>query len=170
MRLRRFGRAPEWAHQCAIHITYLVSKNPPAPTRSRRHIGGSPRRFHPDQNKDDPKAKEKFAEANSSYEIVGDEKKRAQFDRGEIDAEGKPRFQGFEGFGAGAGARRPGAGNPSGAEYFEFGAGAARSDAAGHAPADSMPATFLPISSARRARAGRTPAPGRPGRRYHRQA
>ena len=32
-------------------------------------------------------------------EIIGDEAKRKQFDRGEIDAEGKPRFQGFPGGG-----------------------------------------------------------------------
>lgn len=63
--------------------------------------------FHPDSNKDDPKAKDKFAEANAAYEILGDAKKRAQFDRGEIDAEGKPRFQGFEGFGGGRGGARP---------------------------------------------------------------
>ena len=54
------------------------------------------KKFHPDQSKD-PKAKEKFSEANSAYEILGDEAKRGQFDRGEIDAEGKPRFGGFEG-------------------------------------------------------------------------
>src|SRR5262245_61481500 len=61
------------------------------------------KKFHPDQSKE-PKAKEKFAEVNAAYEILGDEKKRGQFDRGEIDAEGKPRFHGgFEGFGAGAG-------------------------------------------------------------------
>ena len=53
---------------------------------------------HPDRNKNDPKAKDRFAEINAAYEILGDAKKRAQFDRGEIDAEGKPRFQGFEGF------------------------------------------------------------------------
>jgi len=63
--------------------------------------------YHPDSNKDDPKAKDKFAEANSAYEILGDAEKRAQFDRGEIDAEGKPRFQGFEGFGGGRGGARP---------------------------------------------------------------
>ena len=70
---------------------------------------------HPDQSKD-PKAKEKFAEINAAYEILGDEGKRGQFDRGEIDAEGKPRFQGFhgfEGFGRGQG-------GASGAEHFEF--------------------------------------------------
>jgi DnaJ-class molecular chaperone len=56
------------------------------------------KKFHPDQNRDDPKAKEKFAEANRAYEILGDKDKRAQFDRGEIDADGKPKFAGFEGF------------------------------------------------------------------------
>ena len=72
------------------------------------------KKFHPDQNKDDPKAKERFAEINSAYEIVGDKKKRAQFDAGEIDAEGNERFQGFEGFGGG----NPfgGGGNPFGAQ------------------------------------------------------
>ena len=57
------------------------------------------KKFHPDQNKDNPQAKEKFAEANAAYEIIGDKKIRAQFDAGEIDAEGKEKFQGFEGFG-----------------------------------------------------------------------
>ena len=56
---------------------------------------------HPDRNADDPKAKERFSELNSAYEIVGDAAKRAQFDRGEIGPDGKPKFQGFEGFGAG---------------------------------------------------------------------
>lgn len=76
------------------------------------------KKYHPDQNKNDPKAKEKFAEANSAYEIVGDTEKRGQFDRGEIGADGKPR--GFEGFGAGGpGGFRRQAG-PGGAEHFEF--------------------------------------------------
>lgn len=51
--------------------------------------------WHPDRNKDDPKAKDRFAELNTAYEILGDKDKRAQFDRGEIDAEGKPRSAGF---------------------------------------------------------------------------
>lgn len=56
-------------------------------------------KYHPDHNKDDPGAQARFAEVNQAYEIVGDKTKRAQFDRGEIDAEGKQKFQGFEGFG-----------------------------------------------------------------------
>ncbi len=54
------------------------------------------KKWHPDANKDDPKASARFSELNSAYEILGDEKKRKAFDAGEIDAEGKPRFQGFE--------------------------------------------------------------------------
>uniref|UniRef100_UPI003BA9EDF3 DnaJ C-terminal domain-containing protein n=1 Tax=Stappia sp. TaxID=1870903 RepID=UPI003BA9EDF3 len=58
------------------------------------------KKYHPDQNADNPSAKERFAEVGQAYEILGDKEKRAQFDRGEIDADGKPRFQahGFEGF------------------------------------------------------------------------
>ncbi|MDX8469466.1 J domain-containing protein [Mesorhizobium sp. VK23B] len=78
------------------------------------------KQHHPDQNPNDPKAKERFAAANQAYEIVGDEKTRAAYDRGEIDADGKPRFQGFEGAGGGdpfAGFRRQQ--GPGGA-HFEF--------------------------------------------------
>ncbi len=59
------------------------------------------KQHHPDQNPNDPKAKDRFSELNAAYEILGDGQKRKAFDAGEIDAEGKPRFRGFEGFGAG---------------------------------------------------------------------
>src|SRR5215469_10801902 len=69
------------------------------------------KKHHPDQNAKDPKAKERFAEINGAYEIVGDKEKRGKFDRGEIGADGKPRFQGFEGFeGFGQRGARPGGG------------------------------------------------------------
>ena len=58
------------------------------------------KKLHPDANRDDPKAAERFAEINSAYEILGDEAKRKAFDAGEIDAEGKPVHPAFEGFGA----------------------------------------------------------------------
>jgi DnaJ-class molecular chaperone len=57
------------------------------------------KKHHPDANKNDPKSAARFSELNSANEILGDEEKRKQFDRGEIDAEGKPRFQGFAGGG-----------------------------------------------------------------------
>ena len=60
------------------------------------------KKLHPDANKNDPNAASRFAEINAAYEILGEDDKRKAFDRGEIDAEGKPRFQGFDRFGAGA--------------------------------------------------------------------
>jgi len=68
---------------------------------------------HPDQNPDDPKAQAKFAEISSAYDFLSDKEKRAAFDRGEIDADGNPRFAGFSRGGAGSrpgGAAGPGAG------------------------------------------------------------
>ena len=72
------------------------------------------KKHHPDANKNDPKSAARFAELNSANEIIGDETKRKQFDRGEIDAEGKPRFQGFPG---GQGGAR---GGPGGFETHTF--------------------------------------------------
>jgi len=58
---------------------------------------------HPDRNPGDAQAERRFKEATQAYQLLGDPKTRAQFDRGEIDAEGKPRAP----FGFGD---RPGAG------------------------------------------------------------
>ena len=51
------------------------------------------KKYHPDQNKDNPNAKERFSEVSQAYEILSDKNRRAQFDNGEIDADGNPRFQ-----------------------------------------------------------------------------
>lgn len=74
------------------------------------------KKYHPDQNPDDPSAHGKFAEATHAYDLLNDKEKRGQFDRGEIDADGNPRFAGFGngGFGGGAGRARPGTGGTSG--------------------------------------------------------
>lgn len=81
--------------------------------------------LHPDRNPNDPKAQERFAELTSAYDFLNDVEKRGAFDRGEIDAEGKPKFRGFEGFGGGRQARRSGAagGTDSIFEAFGFGQG-----------------------------------------------
>jgi len=73
------------------------------------------KKHHPDANKNDPKSAARFSELNSANEIIGDEDKRKQFDRGEIDAEGKPRFQGFPGGGP--------RGGPGGFESHTFRSG-----------------------------------------------
>lgn len=67
------------------------------------------KKYHPDQNQGDPRAQEKFASVNTAYEILGDKDKRAKFDRGEIDADGRET-----GFGAGG----PFGGNPFGGGGF----------------------------------------------------
>ena len=89
-------------------------------TASQENIKKSFRRLakklHPDANRDDAKAAVKFAELNAAYEILGEADKRKAFDRGEIDAEGKPRFHGFEG----AGGQRGGFGQ-GGFETFTWG-------------------------------------------------
>src|SRR5271154_1754659 len=80
------------------------------------------KKLHPDANKNDPKAASRFSEINAAYEILGEADKRKAFDNGEIDAEGKPRFRGFEGFGGGAGAQPGGGFSPdAGFETFSYG-------------------------------------------------
>ena len=89
--------------------------------------------LHPDRNKDNPKATERFGIVTRAYDLLSDKDKRAQFDRGEIDAEGNPASPfGFGGAGAGGGfggAQRgyrhdgfEGAGGPgAGAEGIDIG-------------------------------------------------
>ena len=57
--------------------------------------------LHPDRNKDNPKAAEKFSAVTNAYDLLSDKDKRARFDRGEIDAEGNPTAP--FGFGGGQG-------------------------------------------------------------------
>ena len=61
--------------------------------------------LHPDRNKDNPKATERFSRVTAAYDLLSDTDKRAQFDRGEIDADGNPAAP--FGFGGGGGARGP---------------------------------------------------------------
>lgn len=96
------------------------------------------KKLHPDANRSDPKAQDKFAELNTAYEIVSDKDKRGQYDRGEIDAEGKPRAPDFAGFGGG----RRGPGGFSGFdgdtifESFSFGPEGQRRKAGGRGTED----------------------------------
>ncbi len=63
------------------------------------------RKYHPDLNKEDKTAAEKFKEISCAYDILGDKEKRKKYDNNEIDSDGKPT-----GFGAGFGT----GGNPFG--------------------------------------------------------
>jgi len=70
--------------------------------------------LHPDANKDNPKAAERFGQVTAAYDLLSDKNKRAQYDRGEIDADGNPTMAGFGGgfggqgggFGGGPGGQR----------------------------------------------------------------
>jgi DnaJ-class molecular chaperone len=64
--------------------------------------------LHPDRNKDNPKAADRFAEVTRAYDLLSDKDKRAQFDRGEIDADGNPAnpFAGMGGSRGAAGSQR----------------------------------------------------------------
>ena len=59
------------------------------------------KKYHPDINKD-PDAEEKFKEVNAAYEVLGDEQKKAQYDRHGDDMFGGQDFHDFSrGQGAG---------------------------------------------------------------------
>ena len=104
------------------------------------------KKYHPDANKNDPKAAARFAELNSANEIIGDADKRQQFDRGEIDAEGKPRFQGFPGGGAGA--------RPGGFETHTFRSGGAGASGFGGGGFEDILNSMFGAAAARGGRAG----------------
>lgn len=76
--------------------------------------------LHPDRNKDNPKASEKFSQVTQAYDLLTDKDKRARFDRGEIDGDGNPTAP----FGFGAGAGGAGGFRPGGGQ-FDFGGGEA---------------------------------------------
>lgn len=76
--------------------------------------------LHPDRNKDNPKAAERFSQVTNAYDLLTDKDKRARFDRGEIDGDGNPTAP----FGFGGGGGRPGAGGMGGgfrSQGFDFG-------------------------------------------------
>ncbi len=77
--------------------------------------------LHPDRNKDNPKASERFSQVTNAYDLLTDKDKRARFDRGEIDGDGNPAAP-FGYGGARPGAARGGPGGFSSAGY-EFGTG-----------------------------------------------
>jgi DnaJ-class molecular chaperone len=76
--------------------------------------------LHPDRNKDNPKAAERFSEVTRAYDLLSDKDKRAQFDRGEIDADGNPAMPFGMGGAGGYGGFRSGTGNARGFSAQDF--------------------------------------------------
>lgn len=56
--------------------------------------------LHPDKNPGNKVADERFKRITAAFDLLGDAEKRAKFDRGEIDADGREQFRGFGGGGA----------------------------------------------------------------------
>src|SRR5689334_6085972 len=82
------------------------------------------KQLHPDRNKDNPKAAERFAQVTAAYDLLSDKDKRARYDRGEIDEDGNPKMPfggGFGGAGYSPGAGAHPGGGPQGFENFNFG-------------------------------------------------
>src|SRR3546814_12381660 len=79
------------------------------------------KQLHPDRNKENPKAAEKFSDLARAYDILSDKDKRAQFDWGEIDADGNPAMPFGYGGGGCRGDPRGGAPGGCGCEGAAFG-------------------------------------------------
>lgn len=88
------------------------------------------KKLHPDVNPGDKDAESRFKEANAAYDLLSDPAKRARFDRGEIDAEGRETFSHAyaNAHGAGPGGGFGGFGGGPGNFHFNFGGGGGAED------------------------------------------
>ena len=50
------------------------------------------KQLHPDVNQGDTAVEQKFKEVSAAYNLLSDKEKKAKFDRGEINADGTPRY------------------------------------------------------------------------------
>jgi DnaJ-class molecular chaperone len=77
------------------------------------------KKLHPDQNPNDKPAEERFKRLSAAFDILGDPEKRAKYDRGEIDADGREVHRGFPG-GNGGGFPGQGGGGFDGVDIDEI--------------------------------------------------
>lgn len=96
------------------------------------------KQYHPDVNKNDPKAAERFKEIAAAYDVLSDKDKRAKYDMmsrlGATEDRASPGGSGGSPFGFGGSSRRPGTGFGGG-----FGSGASRTGKTGATSTDVPP-------------------------------
>jgi DnaJ-class molecular chaperone len=63
----------------------------------RRAFRKLAKQHHPDANPGDKAAEERFKRISAAFDILGDPEKKAKFDKGEIDADGRETMRGFGG-------------------------------------------------------------------------
>ncbi len=87
----------------------------------RRAFRKLARKYHPDVAEDKASAENKFKEINEAYEVLGDEEKRAKYDRLGANWQQAEGFAGAGGFPGGMGGFSSAGGRPGGEYEFHFG-------------------------------------------------
>jgi DnaJ-class molecular chaperone len=80
--------------------------------------------LHPDKNRGNAAAEERFKTVSAAFDILSDPKTRARYDAGQIDADGQEQYRGYSGQSGGAGTGPGGfgfshQGGPGGRAAFE---------------------------------------------------
>ena len=91
--------------------------------------------LHPDKNPGNKVSEERFKRVSAAFDFLKDADKRKKFDRGEMDADGREIYRGFNGGGGGAG----GFGGRPGGSPFGAGGGAGAGWAALKSPVRGRP-------------------------------
>ena len=57
----------------------------------RKAYRGMAKKYHPDVNKDNPKAAERFKEISAAYTLLTDKDMKARYDSGQVDGSGQQK-------------------------------------------------------------------------------
>jgi len=68
-------------------------------TEIRKAYRGLAKKYHPDVNKDNPKAAERFKEISAAYTLLSDKNMKARYDSGQVDGSGQQKNPFAGGFG-----------------------------------------------------------------------
>ncbi|KAF2002267.1 hypothetical protein P154DRAFT_144722 [Amniculicola lignicola CBS 123094] len=145
--IRFFHASPPTSAIADPYSTLGVNKSA-STSEIKKAYYGLAKKYHPDTNKD-PGAKEKFAAAQSAYEILSDESKKKAF-----DSYGSAAFDSSGGFNPGAGPNAGGGpgGHPFGG--FGFGGGFGGAQGGGFAQDINFEDLFSAFGGGRRAGGG----------------